>query len=87
MPKTRKMPVITLQPVGATVRTDDDKSATFMDVTFRCGLTPATKGLACPVVILERHSIAWVIEELAERGYDKICKLVAAEEPAKKSKK
>ncbi len=88
MSKTRKaIPVITLNPVGATVQTRDDGTATFLDVHFRCGLTPATKGLACPAVILERHSIAWVIEAFAESGFDKICKLVASEGRAKKSKK
>jgi len=88
MPKARKaVPVITLRPVGATVRTAHDKTATFMDVTFRCGLTPEKKGFPYPAVVLERDGIASIIEAFAECGFNTICKLVAGEEQAKKSKK
>jgi hypothetical protein len=87
MPKAPKPlpPTISLRIVGATLRTNEENTHTFLDVTFVCGFSDAEEGLSGGLIDVCRDDIS-TVAQFGECAYLRIGQLLVSQRKAKRSK-
>lgn len=73
---TTSKPIISLEPLGGTVRTSPDGRSTFLDVTFKCDFSDDSEPVEGTSISIEDGQLLTVVQ-LAQTAYLKIGKLLA----------
>jgi hypothetical protein len=69
-------PIISLEPVGGSVRTSPDGKATLLDVTFECSFAWDAEPIEGTSIIIKNAQLPTLLE-LAEAAYLSIYELLA----------
>ena len=84
MPKPAKPqpPIISLRIVGSTLRTNEENTHTFLDVTFVCGFSVADEGLSGGPIDVCPDDIS-TVAQFGECAYRRIGQLLVDQRNAK----